>query len=151
MKMIIKIAVAVLIMAAAMPMRAQEWTKLNDTTWVSYTLTKNGVITDYAYQVDQTKLIAELNNDMRRAALWQYASLGMSVATMIEGFRYASEPTDGRLAATIILGCATTAFFITSWYQLHNKKVFVTPEGVIIKIGRTDKPKYDNKKARKRE
>ena len=34
MRNIIKIAVAVLIMAAAVPMRAQEWTKVNDTTYI---------------------------------------------------------------------------------------------------------------------
>jgi hypothetical protein len=56
MKDFIKIAVAVLIMAAAVPMRAQEWTKVNDTTYIRQFVQTNGMLTEYAKPVDMAAL-----------------------------------------------------------------------------------------------
>ncbi|MBQ1703618.1 MAG: hypothetical protein II021_04015, partial [Oscillospiraceae bacterium] len=76
MKDFIKIAVAVLIMAAAVPMRAQEWEKANDTTYVRRFEQSTGTLTEYANPVDMAALTAKLNNDMRSAALCRAGAFG---------------------------------------------------------------------------
>ena len=75
MRTIISIIAAVLIMAAAVPMRAQEWNKVNDTTYARFTAEKYGVTTEYAEPVDMTALTVKINNDLRKVALCQTGCL----------------------------------------------------------------------------
>ena len=95
MRNIIKIAVAVLIMAAAVPMRAQEWEKVNDTTYVRRFEQSTGTLTEYANPVDMAALTAKLNNDMRSAALCQAGAFGCGFAAVAAGSGLHSRRTRG--------------------------------------------------------
>ena len=48
------VIIAALLLAAIAPLRAQEWEKTNDTTWVRRYPQTNGVLSEYAYAVNQT-------------------------------------------------------------------------------------------------
>ena len=148
-----QLIIAALLLAAIAPMKAQDWNRLNDTTWVSYTLTKNGVITDYAYQVDQSQLLAIHNNTMRTFGFLELgcmASEGIAVLATLQNARKFNNQSKGLKAASIIFGLAGLGMGIAGVSIMVQDKVYLTPEGIIIKIGKTDSPKYDNKKQRKR-
>lgn len=154
MKDFIKIAVAVLIMAAAVPMRAQEeWTKVNDTTYIRQFIHTNGVVTDFAEPVDMAALTVKINNDLRKVALCQTGCLvagGISaVAALVNAYEHNGQNT-GLKAATIIFGIAGVGLGVASIVFTYKNRLYVGPGGVVIRISRTEYPKYDNKKARKR-
>ena len=51
-------------------------------------------------------------------------------------------------AATVILGIGSVATGIGSIVKLHQKKVYLSPDGVIIRIGKVENPAYNNRKKR---
>ena len=154
MKDFIKIAVAVLIMAAAVPMRAQEeWTKVNDTTYIRQFIHTNGVVTDFAEPVDMAALTVKINNDLRKVALCQTGCLvagGISaVAALVNAYEHNGK-NNGLKAASIIFGIGSFGLGVASIVFTYKNRLYVGPGGVVIRISRTERPKYDNKKARKR-
>lgn len=138
--------IAALLLAAIAPLSAQEWHQVNDTTWRRDFVRSDGVITDYAYAVDPVSWATQINNDLHNAALLQYAMMGTAALAAIDMMLYAMRPSSARLMAGIALGAASIGCYAASVAQLHQKRVYVSPEGVIIRIGRTERPKYDNKK-----
>ena len=154
MKDFIKIAVAVLIMAAAVPMRAQEeWTKVNDTTYIRQFIHTNGILTDFAEPVDMAALTVKINNDLRKVALCQTGCLvagGISaVAALVNGTEHNGNNT-GLTAASIIFGIGSLGLGVASIVFTYKNRLYVGPDGVVIRISRTEYPKYDIKKARTR-
>lgn len=146
------IIITALLLAAIAPIKAQDWHRINDTTWVSYTNTTQGVITDYAYQVDQAMLIAKHNNNMRTFGLLQLgcmASEGIAFAATMYNMNKYGGNKDSLKGAAFVFGLAGLGMGIGSIGAIVQDKVYLTPEGIIVKIGRTEKPKYDNKKPRK--
>lgn len=143
MRNIITIAVAVLIMAAAVPMRAQDFNRLNDTTWVRHTLQKDGVITEYAYAVDQAAHMATLNNSMRNTANLLAGSIGSAaLASAAAYINYNNGNKNAFLkASTLVFGMASVAMSVVGIVELHQERVYLSPEGVVIRIGKIDKPK----------
>ena len=134
---------AALILAAIAPMDAQDFNKLNDTTWVRQFVYSDGVVTEYAYQVDQATHMAKLNNDMRTAALYQAGALGCGFACFgaaaLNSIHYEGK-SKFLNATTIVFGLAGLGFEIASIDKLCQKRVYMSPEGVVIRIGRVDKP-----------
>ena len=146
MRNIIKIADAVLIMAAAMPMRAQEWTKLNDTTYVRHFMQTKGVVTEYAHTLDMVTWNTKLNNDMRGAALCQAGAMGCGVAAGVTGLLSAlgNNRATGLTVTSLVFLAAGVGFGVASIVKLHQNKVYITPDGVAIRISRTERS-YQNK------
>lgn len=137
---------AALLLAAVAPLWGQDFIRQNDTLWTRQFVHKDGVVTDYAYKLDQSALIAQLNNDMRSAALCQAGCVVTGAAATLEAILYAKNPSGFRKGAAIVFGVASFGLGIASICKLYQKRVYVSPEGVIIRIGHTDKPKYDNRK-----
>lgn len=151
MRNIIKIAVAVLIMAAAVPMRAQEWEKANDTTYIRQFVQTNGMLTEYAKPVDMAALTMKINNDLRGAALCQAGCLvtgGIATVATVSNVRNHNGKSKPLIAAATITGLAGVGLGIASIFFLNKEKVYISPDGVVIRITHTDIPKYDNKKLR---
>lgn len=146
MKRMIIIAVAVLIMAAAVPMRAQEWTKVNDTTYVRHFMQTKGVVTEYAHTLDMVEWNTKLNNDMRSAALCRAGAIGCCAASVAMGVAYIakSNHSKGLLVAGVAFLGASVCLDVASVVKLHQNKVYITPEGVAIRISRTERS-YRNK------
>lgn len=134
------IIMAALILAAIAPMSAQDFTRLNDTTWVRNTMLTNGIMTEYASSIDNAALTVKINNDLRNAALCQAGAFGMGMLAGIESLRYAQKQTKARRAGAIAFGVAAFAFEIASVCHMYQERMYLTPEGVIVKIGRTEKP-----------
>jgi hypothetical protein len=154
MRNIITIAVAVLIMAAAVPMRAQEWTKVNDTTYVRRFEQSTGTLTEYANPVDMTALTAKLNNDMRSASICRGAAVGFGFAAAGAALLSATKSggqNKALNAMSVVFGLACLGLEIGSIDIMSQKRVYIAPDGVVIRLNRTEQPKFDNKKARKRE
>lgn len=151
MRNIIKIAVALLIMAAALPGMAQEWKKVNDTTYARSFTRSDGVVTDYATPVDVTAMTVKINNDLRSAALLQVGSIGSSVAAggiaLFNATHYSGEDTMLNVA-TVLLGLASAGLGVASIVKMYQRRVYIAPDGVVIRISRTEEPKYDIKKRR---
>ena len=143
MRNIVKIAVAVLIMAAAMPMRAQEWTKVNDTTYARFTVHKDGVMSEYAEPVDMTALTVKLNNDLRSASICRGTAVGCGFAAtgaaLWSAYKY-----DGKSKALnamcVVFGIACLGLEIGSIDIMSQKRVYVATDGVVIRITRTERP-----------
>ena len=153
MKDFIKIAVAVLIMAAAVPMRAQEFTKVNDTTYIRQFIHTNGVVTDFAEPVDMQALTVKINNDLRSVALCQTGCLaagGISAVAALVNVNKHNGKNKGLEAASIIFGIAGACLGVASIVFTYKDRLYIAPDGVVIRISRTEQPKFDNNKARKR-
>ena len=152
MKDFIKIAVAVLIMAAAVPMRAQEFTKVNDTTYIRQFINTNGVVTDFAEPVDMQALTVKINNDLRSVALCQTGCLaagGISAVAALVNFNKHNGKNKGLEAASIIFGIGSFGLGVASIVFTYKDRLYIAPDGVVIRISRTEQPKYDNKKTKK--
>lgn len=152
MRNIIKIAVAVLIMAAAVPMRAQEWEKLNDTTYVRRFEQSTGTLTEYANPVDLAALTIKINNDLRSAALCRAGAFGCGFAAIASGLgsamAYNGKSTTLN-AAAFLFGLACLGLEIGVIDKMYQSRVYIAPDGVAIRLNRTEQPKYDNKRRRK--
>ena len=152
MRTIISIIAAVLIMAAAVPMRAQEWTKVNDTTYIRQFIHTDGVLTDFAEPVDMVALTAKINNDLRAASLCQAGCLASggiaTVASLVNVNKHLGK-SKGLEAVSILFGIGGACLGVASIALLHQDKVFIGPDGVVIRITHTESPKYDNKRRRK--
>lgn len=144
MKDFIKIAVAVLIMSAAVPMSAQEWTKVNDTTYVRRTMSKIGVTSEYAEPVDAMALTMKINNDLRTVAACQGIAMGCgfaaTAAAIVSVRRYNGENKALNVAA-VALGLASLGFEIGGIDLMSQKPVYIAPDGVVIRLTRTEQPK----------
>ena len=146
MRNLITIAVSVLIMAAAVPMRAQEWTKVNDTTYVRHFMQTKGVVTEYAHTLDMVAWNTKLNNDMRSAALFHAGAIGCGVASVATGFWaiFGKSHSKGMTVASMAFLAVGLGLEITGTVCLHQNKVYITPEGVAIRFSRTERS-YRNK------
>ena len=119
---------AALLLAAVAPLLGQDFIRQNDTLWTRQFVHKDGVVTDYAYKVDQAALIAQLNNDIRSAALLQFGCMGTGALSMLEVYRYGKKQSDACLAAAIVFGVASLGCGIASVCKLYQKRVYVSPE-----------------------
>lgn len=142
------IIIAAVMLAAIAPMRAQDFIRLNDTTWVRSFEQKGGTTTEYAYPVDLTRLTVENNNSMRSAGSCFLGGLCCVAISGGSGAIYAVGGGKAFLAGAIVFATASTVLDIVGCFKLKRSRVYITEEGVAIKIGKTDKPKYDNKKLR---
>ena len=144
MKKIITIAVAVLIMAAAVPMRAQEWTKVNDTTYARFTVEKYGVTSEYAEPVDMTALTVKLNNDLRSASICRGAAVGCGFAAAGAAL-WSAKKFGGKNKAlnamSVVFSLSCLGLEIGSMTVMSQKRVYIAPDGVVIRITRTERPK----------
>ena len=149
MRNIIKIAVAVLIMAAAVPMRAQEWEKVNDTTYVRRTMSKIGVTSEYAEPVDAMALTMKINNDLRTVAACQGIAIGCgfaaTAAAIVSARRYNGNNKALNVAA-VALGLAGLGFEIGGIDLMSQKPVYIAPDGVVIRLTRTEQPKPEKRR-----
>ena len=154
MKTFISIIAAMLIaLAAVAPVRAQEFTKVNDTTYIRQFIHTNGVLTDFAEPVDMVALTVKINNDLRKVALCQTGCLvagGISaVAALVNANKHYGK-NKGLKAASIIFGIGSFGLGVASIVFTYKNRLYIGPDGVVIRISRTEHPKHDNKKARKR-
>lgn len=149
MRNIITIAVAVLIMAAAVPMRAQEWTKVNDTTYARFTLEKYGVTTEYAEPVDMTALTVKLNNDLRSASICRGAAVGCGFAAagaaLWSAYKFGGQ-NKALNAMSVVFGLACLGLEIGSIGIMSQKQVYIAPDGVVIRLTRTERPKPEKRR-----
>ena len=148
MKNIIKIAVAVLIMAAAMPLRAQAWTMVNDTTYARFTVGQFGVTTEYAEPVDMTALTVKLNNDLRRASICRGTAVGCGFAAtgaaLWSAYKFGGQ-NKALNAMSVVFGLACLGLEIGSMTVMSQKRVYIAPDGVVIRITRTERPKPEKR------
>ena len=144
------IIIAALLLAAIAPLRAQDFEKLNDSTWVRRYVYSYGTLSEYASPVDQSALLDKHNNDMRSAALLQAGSLTTGALASFVAYKNATRfgGDDFLNATAIVLGVGSVAMGVASVFKLYQRKVYLTPEGVIVRINRVEQPKYNNKKHR---
>lgn len=147
MRNIIKIAVAVLIMAAALPGRAQEpteWKRVNDSTWVRWGENAMGAYGETAHPVATDIMVAEINNDLRNLSRIRAGMLGCGALAALGGVWAVRNAGNNKstVAPIIVMsaaGVASTVLGIVEIDVLYRSRVFVSPEGVVIRIGGTNK------------
>lgn len=141
MKDFIKIAVAVLIMAVAVPMRAQEWSKVNDTTWhfndKKWPTMETETTTYTAWSVEQ--LAAETARRNRQAGFMLIGSMGCAAASGCAAVFGNGNRTS--LGFAIAFGIASVGLQVASAAVLIGPRVKVTPEGVVVRLSRVEKPR----------
>ena len=107
--------------------------KVNDSLW---SFEHEGVFKGYGTPVDETILLANLNNRTRNAAGCFIASgLFIAGAGIIEGVNLFvdKQSTPIHYVAGLMV-VSSLVFEIAGVATLSNDKVYVTPEGVIIKL-----------------
>ena len=137
------IIIAALLLAAIAPLSAQDFEKLNDSTWVRRYVYSYGTLSEYASPVDQSALLAKHNNDMRSAALLQGGCLASSALATFVAYKNATRyggNNEFLNATATVLGIGAVAMGVASVFKLHQRKVYLTPEGIIVRINRTERP-----------
>ena len=99
-------------------------------------------------------LTVKLNNDLRSASICRGAAVGFGFAAAGAALLSATKSggkNKALNAMSVVLGLASLGLEIGSIDKMCQKRVYVAPDGVVIRLNRTEQPRYDNKKARKRE
>ena len=135
--------IATIVLVSIAPLRAQEWERINDTTWARQYKTNKGIQLEYAYPIDANQIVVDNNNAMREAGACFLGSIGCAVAagTLV----YVGEETRSSsiILGAIALGAMSLGLEIGGMCKLLRNRVYLTPEGVIVKIGKKDKSKYN--------
>lgn len=139
--------IAALTVAALSPMRAQDFTRVNDTTWIRTWEKKTGMVTQYAYKADLNRIVIDNNNAMRIAGLCFIGGIGSAALAGASGLAYGKTSDKAFLVGSILFSVGALAADVTGCCMLIRKRVVVTPDGVVVRIGKTSE-KYDNKKLR---
>ena len=135
------IIIAALLLAVIAPMKGQELVKVNDTTWLTTYQTKDYTVNEYHYPVDINKIVADNNNAIDAAGR---CFIGGMVCTEISGgfgLMYMRSGANFLLGTTLAFGAAATALNIVGCCKMIRGKVTLTPDGIIVKIGKTEKQK----------
>lgn len=150
MRELVKIAVAVLIMAAVVPAKGQaptEWKRVNDSTWVRWGENAMGVYAETARQADIELMVADINNDLLKVSHIRCGVLGCgAVAALGSVWAVANQRAKkSTVIPTVIIsvsGVAATALGIAEISVLWRDRVYVSPEGVVIRIGESGKRRF---------
>ena len=145
MRTIISIIAAMLIaLAAVAPVRAQEWQRMNDSTWqrmwAAWPNSKPVLQTGTA--ITAMELAIETNRRNRQAGFCMLGSMGcVTIGSGIallnhSGKSSGSKSLDG---LAIGFGVAALGLQVAGVVSLIGPRVSVTPEGVVVKIGRQRK------------
>ena len=145
MKKLLKIVAAMLIaLAAFAPSQAQEWERVNDSTWqrmwAAWPNSKPVLQTGTA--ITATQLAIETNRRNRQAGFCMLGSMGcVTIGSGIallnhSGKSSGSKSLDG---LAIGFGVAALGLQVAGVVSLIGPRVSVTPEGVVVKIGRQRK------------
>lgn len=130
--------IATIILASIAPLRAQEWERINDTTWTRQYKTNRGMQLEYAYPIDVNQIVVDNNNAMRGAGACFLGSIGCAAAagTLV----YVGEESRSTfiIGAAFALGAVSIGLEIGGMCKLMRNRVYLTPEGVVVKIGRKE-------------
>lgn len=138
------IIIAAMVLAAIAPLSAQDFNKLNDTTWVRHFVHSDGVVTEYAYKVDQAAHIAKLNNDMRKFGLLEAGAVvagGVAALAELTNVKKHNGKNTALDMAAVVLGIGSVGMGVAGICVMIEDRLYVSPEGVIIRIGKVEKPK----------
>lgn len=145
MKTALRIIAAMLIaLAAVAPVRAQEWERVNDSTWqrmaTSWPNSKPELET--GTPITAMQLAIETNRRNRQAGfcmLWSMGCVAISggIALLNHSGKSAGSKAGDGLA--IGFGVAALGLQVAGVVSLIGPRVSVTPEGVVVKIGRQRK------------
>lgn len=138
------IAAMLIALAAVAPVRAQEWQRVNDSTWqrmaTSWPNSKPELETGTA--ITAMQLAIETNRRNRQAGFCMLGSMGcVAISGGIALLNHSrvgagSKAGDG---LAIGFGVAALGLEIAGAALLIGPRVSVTPEGVVVKIGRQRK------------
>ena len=135
---------AALLLAAVAPLRAQEWKRVNDTTWTRFGENQMGVYTETATLCDISQLVAENNNRMRSAGLCFGGS--MACGAIAGGILYLNNRKGDAIPFFNVLGIGfgigSLALSVKGCVELAAKRVYLTPEGVVVRITHSTKRKF---------
>ena len=138
-----KLLLIAAIALAALTMRAQE--RIDDTicNGVRYAMLTglSGSVDEYAEAtvMDAAALTADLNNRLRKIAVYEAVAVPCAVASPIA--LYAGYSKDNQ--AYKVIGYATAAVGVAcgilAYCQLWTRKVYVNQDGIVIRLGKTTK------------
>lgn len=142
MRNLIKISVAVLIMAAAVPMRAQrvtEWKPTNDTTYIRWVYGKDAVYFETGTPADLGSVVVGINNDLRKVSHLKAGKLACGAVAGIGGLWAAANAKHGRkvTAPAVVMGAAGLTALILEVVEtctLNRSRLSLTPDGVVVRI-----------------
>ena len=120
-----------------------EIVRIGDSLW---RFEKEGKFQGYGTPVDETLLLAKLNNRTRSAGICFLSSRLLNIGTIgVELYNYTKkgEPLKSLHIVAGALGVASICLDFAGCVMLVNNKVYLTPEGVIVKLN-----KPENKKQR---
>lgn len=140
------IIIAAMMLAAVAPMRAQDFQKVNDSTWVRYGVNEMGVYDETAAPINVNMMVAEINNDLIRCAHLRSAALGCGAVSMLSAAWAVnrakhSKPIVFQEVVCGVMVVGAVALEVAEIVTLNRKKVYITPEGVAIRITHSNKKK----------
>ena len=133
--------IATIILASIASLRAQGWERINDTTWVRQYKTNKSVQLEYAYPIDANQIVVDNNNAMREAGACFLGSIGCAAAAGTLVYVGEKARSTSVIVGAIALGAMSLGLEIGGMCKLLRNRVYLTPEGVVVKIGKKDKPK----------
>lgn len=133
------IAAMLIALAAVAPVRAQEWQRVNDSTWqrmaTSWPNSKPELET--GTPITAMQLAIETNRRNRQAGFCMLGSMGCAAISC--GILFSRTGSESLNGVAIGFAVASLGLEIAGAALLIGPRVSVTPEGVVVKIGRQRK------------
>ena len=145
MKYIIKIAVALLIMAAAMPTMAQDYQKVNDSLYVLHDVAwpSHDSVVRYAVPVDMSRVVARNSQAINTAGWCMTAGAGCALASGMFVYRASKTKREPKplWVGAAVMGTAAFVFETIGAINLIGERVYLAPDGMVVKLTKTEKKK----------
>ena len=132
-KLLLIAALLTLITSANAQVKPATFQKLSDSIWMITEPTYGGeLITREAVSIDHLQLTSEINNRIRTAGILGSVSFGLGAGAFFCGA--ASIKGKNLQTASMLLGIGAVGLGFAATICLIGEKVYVTPEGVILKL-----------------
>lgn len=138
-----KLLLIAAIALAALTMRAQE--RINDTvvngTRYAMLTGLSGSVDEYAEAtvMDAAALTADLNNRLRKIAVYEAVAVPCAVASPIALYAGYTSDNPAYKAVGYATAAVGVACGILAYCQLWTRKVYVNQDGIVIRLGKTTK------------
>lgn len=145
MKYIIKIAVALLIMAAAMPTMAQDYQKVNDSLYVLHDVAwpSHDSVVRYATPVDLTRVVVDNSQAIQTAGACYTAAAGLTFVSGVLTYAAINAKDNSKplLFGAVAAGATSFILITVGSINLIGNRVYLAPDGVVVKLTKTEKKK----------
>ena len=139
MKKILLAIAAVLLIVEVKAQSKTTFEMVSDSLWYVSEPAYGAVTTYEAFPVDNAQLTAEINNQMRQTAMLFEGGLACALVSVGSGVYYYYRGGNAMKTVSVLSGIGFACLSAISIVNLKTDRVVVTPNGVILRLGKPKK------------